>query len=370
MRLLVLLVLGACATPSTDNTDAPADTDDTVDTDATCGPLPAPSAPDLDANTGTRTWSITHALPWSGEDRTIDVNVWYPTDATEGTAQRWLGLQPDEHAWIDAPLAAPAAGCKMPVVVYSHGSQAWAGNGTDLLRQLVRQGWVAIGPDHKGNTLIDNDPDKPKTYSLIRVADIVASIDALENLPATDPLAGRVDTSRVLVMGHSFGGQTTWLLSGPTFDLVAAAERCGDDCSEAELDAWAAPVGDARVAGVIPLDGDAGSDLVADAGWSTIAAPVLYLAEDTPDEALAARAAFGDVSWVEIEDACHESFTSTPLPCPTLEKEEGLEIVATYVQAFAAATVLGSTDAGVLAVLDGSDEVSPKARLVHDGTAP
>ncbi|MCB9531477.1 MAG: hypothetical protein H6700_06905, partial [Myxococcales bacterium] len=72
---------------------------------------------------------------------------------------------------------------------------------------------------------------------------------------------------------------------------------------------------------------------------------------------LFARAAAASFTWVSFVGGCHESFTGT-LTCPTLPLEESLPTTATYAIAFAERHVLGSEDPGVLAILDGSTEVS------------
>lgn len=367
MRTPLLLVLSAaCAAPSA-STD---DTDETgaVDTDppGSCAPL-APPAPDLDVVAGVRSVDLTYALPWSGEDRTVLLHTWYPTAATTGEPAVWLGLQTDPHSLVDAPVDLPEGDCKLPLLVYSHGSQGWAGGGSDLVRQFVRQGWIAVGPDHTGNTLTDNAVPQPPVFPLTRLRDVQAAIDAIEALPSSDPLAGRIDTSRVLVVGHSYGGQTAWLASGPVLDASAADARCGGTpaCTTEERAAFDASLADPRIVGVVPMAGAADEGLVASASWDDVDVPVLYLTgtEDHDGTPQFTRAGGADVRWVEVEGGCHETFTSTAVPCGTLAKAEGLTLVATYVQAFAAQVVLGSEDAGVAGVLDGSVEVSAAATL-------
>ncbi|MDP2305728.1 MAG: hypothetical protein Q8P18_06845 [Pseudomonadota bacterium] len=339
---------------------------DTGDTAPTCDAR-APEVERIDVPTGYRTLDAPVMAPWLDEARTVPVGIWYPTDETSGHAATYIESFVDEASFEDAELADPAPGCRLPLVVYSHGSQAWGGNTSPLLRHLVAQGWVAAAPDHLGNTLIDNVEPRSVSYSRTRVADIVATIDALEALPAEDPLYGRVDTSRVLVMGHSFGGQTAWLLAGPTFDTEAIAARCdagAPGCTDAERASFDAPVADPRVVAVLPLDGFAGSDLVAAAGWATADRPILFLSKagDGDDEPFTTAAAT-DLTWARFDGACHETFTNSPIECATFDKEEGLTTTAAYLTAFASAQILGLDAEPYAGILDGRTVVDSRVTV-------
>jgi dienelactone hydrolase len=364
--ILACALLSAC-----DGGGASDDTDADTDVAVSCAPV-MPSLEWDEKNTGFNQLELSYDVRWSGDTRTIPWDLWYPTDATTGVAAAYRDAFADPYAFVDAPFADPAPGCKLPLVVYSHGSQAWGGNTSPILRHLVAQGWVAAAPDHLGNTLDNNVEPRPITYSMTRVEDVRATIDAIEALPEDHPLHGRVDTSKVLVMGHSFGGQTSWLLAGPTLDTAAIVARCDADPTQPECeyaaDAYAGAVDDPRVAAVLPLDGTAGQDLVADAGWATATRPILMLSQSSsnPDDSAFTHAALAaEVTWVQVAGSCHESFTSTALPCPGLDKTEGLQITGRFVTAFAATQILGLQDAHALGVLDGTQDVSEKLTILR-----
>lgn len=344
----------------------PGCTPDPQDTGSACVP-PAPALDRLDATVGHREWTAPVAADWLDAPREVPVHVWYPTDATSGEAAVYIDTWVDERSLVDAPFADPAPDCLLPLVVYSHGSQAWAGNTSSLLRHLVGQGWVAAAPDHVGNTLIDNVDPRPISFSLTRVADIRATLDALDALPADDPLAGRVDTSRVVVLGHSFGGQTAWLLSGPTLDTATLEARCDADalgCTEAERAAFATSPGDDRVVGVLPMDGSAGTDWVAAEGWASADTPIVYLSKaEEGDDGPITTAAAADVTWARFDGACHETFTDTPVSCSTFDKEEGLDLVAAWLSAVAARRVLGLDEEPYAGVLDGTTSLDERIEV-------
>ncbi len=339
--------------------EVPVETDDG-------GACPDGRMPQLDiegAVAGTVEGNTAYDVPWTGEPRELVVHAWYPTSESSGTGARWLDAWIDDNSWVDATYAPLPEECKAPLVVYSHGSQGWAGNGSPILRQLVAAGWIAAAPDHTDNLLNQNVEDKPESFPLLRTLDVAATIDWIETLPAADPLYGRVDTSRVFVFGHSYGGQTSWLLAGPSFDAAAVDTRCASEigCTEAERAAFDTRAVDERVIALAPLDGTVGTDLVADAGFADMDRPVLFMSAST-DPAEFTRTSAGEVTWVSVEGGCHETFTATPVPCD-LDKTRGLEITATYVSAFATREMFGSTDATVTGILDGSVSVDEIAAV-------
>ena len=337
-----------------------------VDTAPLCATLP-PAVQRVDMPTGYRALDASVAAPWLPDPRVVPVGVWYPTADASGDASTYIDTFVDANSWEDAGFADPSPDCRLPLVVYSHGSQAWGGNASPIIRHLVAQGWIAAAPDHVGNTLVDNEEPRPVSYSRTRVADIVATIDHLESLPADDPLSGRVDTSSVLVMGHSFGAQTTWLLAGPTFDTATVATRCDSGppgCTDAERDAFDAPATDPRVVAVLPLDGFAGSDLVATDGWATADRPILYLSKaEDGDDVPFTTAASTDLTWARFEGACHETFSDSPVTCETFDKQEGLTATAAYLTAFAAVKILGLTGAPYADILSGETVVDTRVTV-------
>lgn len=110
----------------------------------------------------------------------------------------------------------------MPVLLVSHG------HGASLYLSSVRgyaplvefwasQGFVVIQVTHLDSATLALDATGPEgaTFWRSRALDISALIDRLDDIAAVTPgLAGRLDTARIAVAGHSLGAQTVTMLCG------------------------------------------------------------------------------------------------------------------------------------------------------------
>lgn len=325
-------------------------------------------APDISTatqpNAGFQFLETTYTVPGTGATRTLRLNVWYATADETGTSTRFNPISQDAHSFLGASVRVPHG--RAPLLVYSHGDGAWGGANHSLSRQFVRNGWVVVAPDHTGLTLTDNTVPRPFDSAAVRAYDLQATIDFMADLPSDYPLAGHVDTARVLVAGHSLGGQSAWIMGAPAFDLDAIEASCAPSCVQAELDAYAMLEPDHRVAAIVSLDGGLAVELVADAGFAAMRVPAMLITPpDKPSDAeLFARSAGVDVTWVQLAGACHNSFTGI-LGCGTLPLETSLPVTATYTLAFGIRHVLQSSDPALLAILSGETEVDAVVTLTH-----
>lgn len=325
--------------------------------------------PDVDLQTvaGLQVHELTYTVPGLGTERTVDVRIWYATDDESGEGALYEPQAPlfsDEFAWQDATVLPPPAGTLAPLVVYSHGGRGFSGQISTVARQFVRNGWVVVAPSHPGQNLFDFEEILPYSFPMIRAFDSLAALDFMDNLPTDHPLRGRVDTSRVLAMGHSYGGQNSWLLGGLPLDLDGIRARCGSDCTPGDIAAFEAFRPEPRVVAGVSLDNLIDPNLFLDTSFADMTTPILHISgtEGNDGADIFRRAAAANVIWVSLLGGCHESTTGT-LDCPTLDLSVSLQATSVYTVAFGARHVLGSTDESVLGILNGSRPVSSSVEL-------
>ena len=123
---------------------------------------------------------------------------------------------------LELRITAPATGDKLPVVLLSHGHgpsnylPSKDGYGP-LVNFYAEHGFVVIQPTHLNSKVAGMPADAPggPLFWRSRVEDMTAILDQLDAIEADVPaVAGRLDHSRVAVIGHSMGGQTAGLLLG------------------------------------------------------------------------------------------------------------------------------------------------------------
>ena len=210
---------------------------------------------------GFQSFELTYARAATGEERTIEVNVWYPAaEAGDGMSYRVGGVVSVPTEGADQGLGVAAG--SFPVAVYSHGN-----GGVGLLaypygEHLASHGWIVVAPDHTGNTALDflgGGADPFVRSSLDRPNDLSAVLDWVDE--ASTEVAAAGDTGQTLVFGHSFGGYTTLALAGATPTLERLARGgCPDpeNPSCALLDdpavqaAFEAGFADPRVDAIVP----------------------------------------------------------------------------------------------------------------------
>jgi len=161
-----------------------------------------------------------------GDNRTVKVHVWYPTDATEGETVLYDFLAVDDIALGQAPPRLPAAGAGYPLLVHSHGHMAFGTVSYTLMDYFASHGWVAIAPDHTGN---QPGIDRKTAVYYHRSGDISAVLDAVEEGHSSiiDIFGDAwLQSERVVMSGHSFGVFTCWSLAGALMDADALATNC------------------------------------------------------------------------------------------------------------------------------------------------
>ncbi|WP_338016511.1 alpha/beta hydrolase family protein [Tsukamurella tyrosinosolvens] len=114
-------------------------------------------------------------------------------------------------------ISAPVAGTDLPIVLFAHGFGSNLDGYAPLVDHWASHGFVVIQATHLDSKRLDiaaDDPRKPRMWHH-RVQDMRHILDDLDTLEASVPgMAGRVDHTRIVAAGHSFGGQTAGILVG------------------------------------------------------------------------------------------------------------------------------------------------------------
>lgn len=154
----------------------------------------------------------------------LDATVWYPAEASGGSAVSEAFLTGDQATTYDSLLAgAPCASTattslvdgvpldgEFPLVVFSHCHECTRFSSFTVAEHLASHGFVVAAADHAGNTLWnalaeDGLPLDESTLA-VRVEQHQALLDAALAEPNVDPQV-------VGAFGHSFGSVTTGMLA-------------------------------------------------------------------------------------------------------------------------------------------------------------
>jgi hypothetical protein len=325
---------------------------------------------------GHRTLEVTYTPPAGQPARTIPVHLWYPSTSTDGEHARYRGLFLDEIAWEEGALAEPAWKEGYPVLLHSHGHQGFAGNSARLMCHFASHGWLAVAPEHVGNTLTDTPDPRPLALYYERPLDMRAALSLVEGMPAGDPLQGKADLGHLAVSGHSFGTYTAWALGGASFNLPNIQAKCdaGDPgmCDAAGLAVFETDLSEPRAKVIMPLAGG-GSGFFSPGGYDSVEIPVLLMTGSLDD--VGAQGFYDgltsvDITWADVEGGCHQLYGLGNTfygkdECKVLPDEEGFSIVNPYILAFARYHALGERGAEIVGLVEGKSGLSPRMAWHH-----
>jgi len=232
---------------------------------ASPSPEPDPAQP-APTELGTLPFAYTNA---DGDEPSAQ--AWFPTYTTGNPIAKYDfatfgGSQQDATPACDAPL---------PVVVFSHGNTGMRYQSVFLMEALAQRGFLVLAPDHAGNTAFDDTMDRAEV-AYRRPLDVMATFDTAAAHPqladCIDPAAGYA------IMGHSFGGWTTFMLAGATLDFELLQAQC-DTSSTLLCDLSQPPpnLHDPRVWGAIAL-APLGGHSIGEAGTGSIEVPTVVVA--------------------------------------------------------------------------------------------
>ncbi len=232
--------------------------------------LPAPDGPYAVATEVHRWTDTSRDEPHTTDPddrRSVIAQSWYPTTSKDrpddGTPVPYidgLGQMPgqvsvmpgfmlrrygqiDTHAQASGPLASRDR--PWPVVIFSPGYGAPRATYTGLASRLASRGFVVFVLDHPFESAVTQLPDgqvvglqeiipaDPTQFmpdqQRVRTADIRFVVDQIARPDALSPTlrGGRIETTRVAVIGHSFGGAASVMAMSEDPRVVAAANIDG-----------------------------------------------------------------------------------------------------------------------------------------------
>ena len=173
-------------------------------------------------------WSGTRSNVYTrndGED--VTVQIWYPTSDEMGDTVRYDNLL-DGDSWVDAT---PDCTASRPVVVFSHGNGGVRWQSAFNMHFLATHGFVVIAMGHPQNTFRDLDRNLFPEHTLQRPKDVKDTFDWLiqQGTTESNDLFGCINPEEgYAVMGHSFGGYTSFLASGATVELTQIEAACDE----------------------------------------------------------------------------------------------------------------------------------------------
>lgn len=150
---------------------------------------------------------------WDGNGpRPISWSAWYPTHVEPSDADR---AKDNRRIFLLGEIieGASLSGDKSqwPVVMLSHGTAGSAEELGWMGRKLARRGFIAIAPNHHGNTAHESFRPEAFVCWWERAVDLS---ELLTQLSAAGPFAGRLDLSEVTAAGFSIGGYSALVLGG------------------------------------------------------------------------------------------------------------------------------------------------------------
>lgn len=196
---------------------------------------------------------------------------------------------PERGADLHVRVSAPVTGSNLPILAFAHGFGSSSDAYAPLADHWAAHGFVVIQPTFLDSRTVGLPPDDPRAPAVwrIRVGDVKRVLDQLDVVEDAVPgLGGRVDRTRIVAAGHSFGAHTTSLLLGAR--VVGLDGNAGEDLRDSRIQAGV----------LLCVAGRGGDDLSAFAkehfpylnqSYATMTTPALVVAGDADRSPLTVR---------------------------------------------------------------------------------
>ncbi|KAI0968571.1 platelet-activating factor acetylhydrolase [Xylaria arbuscula] len=210
------------------------------------------------------------------QPRDLMATLFYPIEDNQTTCTTKTLLTPLLAAYIDGLLATPSgtfsqfalpscadasiAHPEFPLVLFSHGYKGSRLLYAGFLQEFASHGFNVLAVDHPYDATVVEYPDGRYVYNTlndsipgaveqalgVRVQDVMFALSAMDNKTITSNIPGlspkQLQTSRVGITGHSFGGSTTFQATANDTRFVAGTSFDGPFWGPANQTGTDAPI--------------------------------------------------------------------------------------------------------------------------------